>query len=339
MTEQTRPADALRAMLFGYFPAQALHVAARLALADHLADGPRPAAELAQATGCDPGTLPRLLRALATLGVLDQPRPGTFALTAMGELLRSDHPSTFRNYAMLFCGEPSWRSWGDLEYSVRTGKSAWERSFGPPFSADGVDPEFAAIFNAAMAEGTRQSAPAIIAAGDFGRFTTVADVGGGRGTLLAGILARHPGLRGILFDVPQAVEGADAETLTDRCEIVAGDFFQTVPGGADAYLIKSVIHDWDDDRATKILVSVRQAMPPGATLLVAEPVASPQPAPGRDFSVSFSDLNMLVCTSGRERTEDEFRALLAAAGFTVGRIIPCPPTSYSILEATPARCS
>jgi O-methyltransferase/methyltransferase family protein len=337
MTQE--PAATLRTMLFGYFPAQAVHVAARLGLADHLADGPKPAADLAESTGCDPGALPRLLRALAGLGVLEQPQPGTFALTSVGELLRADHPSSLRNYALLFCGEPCWQSWGDLEYSVRTGKSAWERRYGPPFSASGVDPEFSAIFNAAMAEGAGRAAPALIAAAGFGRFATIADLGGGRGVLLAAILAEHPAARGILFDLPLAVQDAPgalaAAGVADRCEVVAGDFFQAVPGGADAYLLKSVIHDWDDERAAAILTSAHRAMPPEATLLLAEPVASAQPAAGEQFSVSFSDLNMLVCTSGRERTEQEFRSLLTAAGFALQQITPCPPTGYSILEATP----
>ncbi|HEY1914737.1 MAG TPA: methyltransferase [Streptosporangiaceae bacterium] len=282
------PEDALRTMLFGYYPAQAVHVAARIGLADQLQDRPRSAAELARATGCDPGTLPRLLRALAGLGVLEQPQPGTFALTAVGELLRTGHPASMRNYAMLFCGEPVWRSWGDLEYSVRTGKSSWERLYGPPFSTDDaaggaggrVDPDFSAIFNGAMAEGARRAAPALIAAGGFGRFGTVADLGGGRGVLLAAILAEHPALRGILFDLP--------------------------PGHA-----------------------ARRHAAGGRT-------SGQRPArPGRAVRVSFSDLNMLVCTSGRERTEQEFRSLLSAAGFAVQRITPCPPTGYGILEASP----
>jgi O-methyltransferase domain/Dimerisation domain len=327
-------------MLFSYFPPQVLHVATRLGLADQLAQGPRSAAELASATSCDPGALRRLLRALAVIGVLDQPAaddPDAFALTAMGQLLRADHPATMRNYVLLFCGEQVWQSWGDLEYSVRTGKSAWEQRYGPPFGPGFMTPEFSAVFNAAMAEGTAKAAPALIAAGEFERFGTVADLGGGHGILLAAILAAHPALRGILLDLPQALDGAvdvlRAAGATDRCQLVPGDFFAAVPGGADAYLLKSVIHDWDDERADAILANVRAAMSPGAALLLVEPVMSDRPGQQDLFSVSYSDLNMLVCTSGRERTAAEFRDLLAAAGFAIQRIVPCPPTGYRLIEA------
>ena len=327
-------------MLFGYFPPQVLHVMTRIGLADQLAAGPRPAAELATATGCHPGALARLLRALVVIGVLEQPdpdEPDVYALTGTGELLRTDHPATMRNYVLLFCGEQVWQSWGDLEYSVRTGQSAWERRYGPPFGPGFMTAEFSAVFNAAMAEGTARTAPAVIAAGGFERFGTLADLGGGRGTLLAAILAAHPGLRGILVDLPRALDGAAdvlrAAGAADRCEVVPGDFFAAVPGGADAYLLKSVIHDWDDERAAMILASVRAAMPADAALLLVEPVMTDRPGKQDLFSVSYSDLNMLVCTAGRERTAGEFGDLLAGAGFTVRRITPCPPTGYSIIEA------
>jgi hypothetical protein len=336
-TETAAARAALQSMLFGYFPAQVLYVTARLALADHLADGPCTVARLAGDTGCDPGALLRLLRALVVIGVLGEPTKHTFTLTDKGQLLRAHHPVSMRNYALLFCGPQSWQSWGDLEYSVRTGKSAWERRYGPPFGEGHMDPEFSVVFNAAMAEGTKIAAPAVVAVGDFGRFGTVADLGGGSGILLAAILAAHPGARGILFDLPRAVDGADRVLadagVTDRCEVVPGDFFAAVPGGADAYLLKSVIHDWDDDRAATILANCQAVMSPQATLLLVEPVTSvEQPT---SFSVSYSDLNMLVCTSGRERTGAEFRDLLTRAGFAARRIVSCPPTGYSIIEGYP----
>jgi O-methyltransferase domain len=271
--------------------------------------------------------------------VLEQPRPGAFTLTGLGELLRTGHPTSMRNYTLLFCGEQVWRAWGDLEYSVRTGKSAWERHYGPPFSDTFMRPEFASVFNAAMAEGTGRSAPAIVTAGDFGRFATIADLGGGRGALLAAILAAHPGVSGVLLDLPRGLEGADemlaSAGVLDRCTLVQASLFDPVPVEADAYLLKSVIHDWDDERAGSILANCRNAMPPGAALLLVEPVASEKPGEDGPFSVSYSDLNMLVCTSGRERTEPEFRRLLAGARFAVRKITPCPPTAYSILEAVP----
>jgi hypothetical protein len=330
---------ALQSMLFGYFPPQVLHTATRLGLAEELARGPRPAAELASATGCDPAALRRLLRALAVIGVVEPAAddPDVFALTGMGQLLRADHPATMRNYVLLFCGEQVWQSWGDLEYSVQTGKSAWEQRYGPPFGPGFMTPEFSGVFNAAMAEGTARAAPAIVAAGEFERFGTVADLGGGRGILLAAILAAHSGLRGILLDLPQALDGAAdvlrAAGTADRCQLVPGDFFAAVPGGADAYLLKSVIHDWDDERAAAILANVRAVISPAAALLLVEPVMRDRPSQQDLFSVSYSDLNMLVCTSGRERTAAEFRDLLAAAGFAVQQITPCPPTGYSIIAA------
>jgi orsellinic acid C2-O-methyltransferase len=330
---------ALVSMLMGYFPAQALYTAVHLGIAEQLAGRPMTADELAAAIGCDPGAMRRLLHALTVIGVAEQPQPEVFALTGTGDLLRADHPSSVRNYAMLFCGQQVWRAWGDLEYSVRTGKSSWERHYGPRFSEESVDLEFSDVFNAAMAEGAGRAAPAVIAAGRFGRFATVADLGGGRGTLLAAILTAHPGLRGILFDLPEALEGAaavlGAAGVSDRCAIVAGDFFREVPGGADAYLLKSVIHDWDDERAVSILAHCRQVMPDAGTLLLVEPVAGLRPDHGDEFSLAYSDLNMLVCTSGRERTEEEFQRLLTAAGFTCQHIVPCPRSGYSIIEGTP----
>jgi O-methyltransferase domain len=331
----------LTSMLFGYFPAQALHVTVRIGLAERLAGGPLPAGELATATDCHAGALRRLLRALVVLGVLEQPdpfRPDVFALTGTGKLLTAGNPASMRNYVLLFCGEPVWQSWGDLEYSVRTGQSAWERRYGPQFGP-GLADDVSAVFNAAMAEGTRKAAPAVIAAGGFERFGTIADVGGGCGILLAAILAAHPRLRGMLLDLPRALEGAadvlHAAGADDRCELVPGDFFAAVPGGADGYLLKSVIHDWDDERAGAILANCRAAMPPTATVMLVEPLVSDQPSRQDPFSVSYSDLNMLVCTSGRERTEGEFRDLLTAAGFAVRRIVPCPPTGYNLIEARP----
>ena len=329
--------SALMSMLFGYFPPQVLHVAVRLGLPDQLAGGPRDADDLASATECDQGSLRRLLRALAALGVVEQTSAQAFALTSTGQLLRSDVPSSLRNYALLFCGEQVWQSWGDLEYSVRTGEPAWQRKYGPPFGPEFMKPDFAAVFNAAMADGTKTAAPGVAAVGGFERFAAVADIGGGHGILLATILAAHPALHGVLFDLPGALAGApqvlQAAGVADRCAVVAGDFFEAVPRAADAYLLKSVIHDWTDERATVLLASCRRAMSPEDTLLIVEPVLSAQPSQSELFSLSYSDINMMVCTGGRERTEQEFRSLLAAAGFELRRVVPCPATGYSVLEA------
>lgn len=225
---------------------------------------------------------------------------------------------------------------------MRTAEPAWTQLFGPPFEYLPAHPELNAIFNEAMAEGSRMAAPGVVAAGDFARFGTVADIGGGNGTLLAAVLAAHPQVRGILFDTAAGLEAApavlDGAGASDRCRLLAGDFFEAVPEGADAYLLKSVIHDWDDDQSVAILRNCRAAMPPGGAVLLVEPImpARPEASPDTFFMV-MSDLNMLVCTGGRERTEEEFRTVFAAAGLTLRSATRCPgPTNFSVLEAVPA---
>lgn len=332
--------DLLR-LLFGFFPAQVIQVAARLSIADHLVAGPRSTAQLAASTGTDEAALYRLLRALVCIEVLGEPTPGSFALTERGALLRSDVPGSIRNLAMLFCGHESWRAWGELERSVRTAEPAWAHLFGPPFEYLPAHPELNAIFNEAMAEGSRMAAPGVVAAGDFARFGTVADIGGGTGTLLADVLAAHQHVQGILFDTAAGLDGApavlDGTGMSDRCRLATGDFFDAVPQGADAYLLKSIIHDWDDDRSITILRNCRDVMPPGGTVLVVEPVMPSRPEPSPEvFFMVMSDLNMLLI-GGRERTEEEFRTVFAAAGLTLQSVTRCPgPTNFSVLEAVRA---
>ncbi|MGH3925747.1 MAG: methyltransferase, partial [Pseudonocardiaceae bacterium] len=225
------------------------------------------------------------------------------------------------------------------EYSVRTGRPAWERVTGlPAFEFLAQHPDQAATFNAAMADHTRSVAPTIIASYDFSRFGTLVDVGGGDGTLIAAILNGVPGLRGVLFDLPAGVEGA-AKTLAaagvaDRCEVATGDFFTSVPDGADAYLLKSVIHDWDDERAVAILRSCRRAMPADGTILVVEPVLPAKVDSPEMTGTVMSDINMLVSTGGRERTEDQFRALSTAAGFQLTAIVG-EGANYRVIEGSP----
>ncbi len=335
--------DTLMSMLFGYFPAKVIEVAARLGLADVLAGGARSAADVASAAGADEDAIARLLRALALLGLVEAVEPnghgGGYRLTEVGELLRSDVPSSMRNYAMLFCGDEVWRSWGELEEGVRTGIPAWEKLFGSVFGPSRVRPEFAAMFNEAMAEGTRVAAPGVLDVVDFSRFRAVVDVGGGKGILLAAILAAHPGLHGVLLDLAEPLRDAprvlaDAG-VAERCDLCVGDFFADVPAGADAYLMKSVIHDWNDERAAAILATCRRRMAPEATLLLVEPVLRDTASGDELFRMVYSDLNMLVCTGGRERTAGEFGALLSDAGFDLRTVAKCPPpTNYSVLTAT-----
>jgi hypothetical protein len=298
-----RPSIALLRLVNGYQVSQALHVAAALGIADALADGPRTVGELASATAANADALHRLLRALAAVEVVREEDDGTFGLTDLGEALRGPAGAW-----AAFIGRPyHWTAWGQLLHSVRTGENAFR-------SLHGVDvweyraerPEEASIFDAAMTGLSRRVNAAVAAAHDFGRYGVIVDVGGGRGALLASILARHPGVRGVLFDQPAVVAGADADA--DGFEIVGGSFFESVPEGGDAYLLKSVLHDWEDEPAIRILRACRRAARAGTALLVIE----------RQFALpatKLSDLNMLVGPGGRERTAGEYDALLATAGF------------------------
>jgi hypothetical protein len=331
---------ALVPLLFGFFPTQVLHVAATLRIADHLDSGPRTTADLAATTGTDEPSLARVLRALACFGVAEEVDPGTWALGPHGPGLLTEGAVSLRHVVLLFAADEVWRSWGDLGETVRTGEPAWDRITGASsFEHMRRNPEFQAMFNRAMAEGTRNAAPGIAEAGGFDRFRSVVDVGGGDGTLLAAVLRAHPHLRGTVFDLAEGMEEAPrvlaAAQVSDRGTAEAGDFFAAVPGGHDVYLTKSVIHDWDDDRAGRILRNIRAAMGPDGTLLVVEPVMPDAPSSSPDvLMMVMSDLNMLVCTGGKERTEDEFRTLLADAGFAVRAISPVPgPTNYSVIEA------
>ncbi|MDN5919612.1 MAG: acetylserotonin O-methyltransferase [Pseudonocardia sp.] len=334
--------ERLLGMLFGFFPAQVLQTVARLDVAEHLAAGPLTATELAVRTGTDPDAQYRLLRAASVLGLVELTVDGTVSLTPDGALLRRGEPGSLGRLAMLFCGEKTWRSWGELAQSVRTGEPAWERVTGTStFAAFDDDPELSATFTEAMAEGTRGAVPGVVASADLTGVATLADIGGGNGTLLAGILAAHPDLRGILFDSPSGLGDADevltAAGVADRCETAGGDFFTEVPT-ADAYVVKSVLHDWDDERCRRILAAVRAAIGDDGALFVVEPVLPREPGELADRQITLmSDLNMLVCTGGKERTSDEFAALFTASGFTLESVTACPPpTGYSVLRARPA---
>jgi orsellinic acid C2-O-methyltransferase len=337
--------DALRPMLqqliFGFFPSAVLSVGARLRIPDRLADGPRSSDELAEATGTHPPSLYRLLRALAYLGVLEEAAPRRFGLTDMGALLRSDVPDSMWATTQLFCGEHVWRAWGDLMAGVETGRPSHERGIvAEPFVEFGENPEGAENFNRAMSEGTRREAPGIIGSYDFTQFSTLVDVGGGDGTLLAEIVAATPGMRGVLFDTAagsaQAPERLLAAGVDDRCDVVVGDFFESVPDGADAYIMKSVIHDWDDDQCATILSNCRQAMKADGRVLVVEPVLPATVKPSFALlGVIMSDLNMLMNTGGKERTEEEFAALLRTAGLECAGVHRVPkPSTLSVIEGT-----
>ncbi|MFC5994065.1 methyltransferase [Pseudonocardia hispaniensis] len=330
-------------LLFGFFPAQVIHAIAQLEVAEHLAAGPLPLDELARRTGTHPPSLYRLLRAAAALDLVRLEPGGLAALSPDGGLLRRAAPGSVGRLAMLFCGDQTWRSWGELAESVRTGQPAFDSITGrSAFAFLAEHPELAAVFTEAMAEVSRAAAPAVVASCDLSGIATLADLGGGNGTLLSEFLAATPGLRGILFDTAEGLGDADevlaAAGVADRTEQVAGDFFTAVPPRCDGYLLKSVLHDWNDEDCLRILATTRAAMGPHATLFVVEPVVpTDREGLARAQVTLMSDLNMLVCTGGRERTEDEFSTLLAGAGLRLTDVTRCPPpTGYSVLRAVPA---
>ena len=343
-TTSTQPAAdtgaVIAQLLFGFFPTQVLYVAATLGIVDLLIDGPRAADDLAAATSTDRSSLQRVLRALACFGVLDEVEPGTFAHGPHAPGLMTDNPASMRHLVLLFADPNVWRSWGELDDAVRTGEPSWDRITGmPAFEHMDAHPEQRVMFNQAMAEGTRNAAAGIAKMDGFDRFTSVVDIGGGDGTLLTAVLGAHPHLTGTVFDTTDGLTGADdrlaAAGLGTRARTEAGDFFASVPAGFDAYLIKSVIHDWNDAKATAILANIREAMPDDGRVLLVEPIMPVTPAASREVMMMvMSDLNMLVCTGGKERTEAEFRELLAAAGLSLVSSTPVPGyTNFSVIEA------
>ena len=330
-----RTGAALMPMLFGLATSQVLRVAATLRLPDLVAAGTSDAARLAEATGTDPAALRRLLRALACLGVLVESAPGHFAPGPRCDALRSDVPDSLHGMALVVNGPEAWRSWGELEYSVRTGLPAWDKVVGTShFDHLAQHPDEAAVFNAAMEQFTLAVAPQVVGAFDFSRFACVVDVGGGNGALLAQVLTAAPGARGVLVDLGAAVVDAprvfDAAGVADRAEVFVGDFFDQIPQGGDVYLLKSVLHDWDDERAVRLLSRCRAAMDPGGAIVVVEPVLPDTAAPEAAGKV-MSDLNMLVNTGGQERTEAEYSALFTAAGLRLRQRTPLGP--FDVLVA------
>jgi O-methyltransferase/methyltransferase family protein len=319
-----------------YWVPQAIYVAAELGVADALGDDARSAADIARAVGADPAALERLLRALVAIEVCTAGDDGRFALTPLGSCLRSDSRDSVRAWVLLVGGPRCWLPWGRLVECVRTGKSVPALDGRATWVEPSDDPAASDTFNQSMVQLTRHLAGAVAVSYDFGGMRTVVDVGGGYGALLPPILKSNPGLRGIVFDLPRCRDGARALAekvrLADRTEFVGGDFFTDRLPKADAYLVKSVIHDWDDARSVAILRNVRAAMDASARVLVIEPIVPDRPGSSPfDAMLAHTDLNMLVVTGGRERTERDFRALVQAAGLRVERIVPTP-AAFSIIE-------
>lgn len=335
------PRGHLVQLVFGAMAAQVVNTAVQLRLADLLGESDGTAAELAPKIGADEVALTRLLRALAALELVSESARGSFRLTDSGQFLRTDHPQSMHAFVQLFGGATTQAAWRELESAVRTGETTFEKVFGASvFEYLAANPELSEQFNAAMRQGTALTAQQLPGQYDFARFHTVADIGGGDGSLLAAVLRGRRALRGILFDTPSGLAQADhtlsAAGVVDRCELSPGDFFVAVPDGADLYLIKSVIHDWDDDRATTILRHVRGVIPDHGRLLIIEPVL-PDVVDGTvPYTMYLSDLNMLVNTGGRERTRSEFERLCGAASFRLESVTALPaPSAFSVLEARP----
>lgn len=330
------PRDALLRMTNAFQASQAIHVAATLGIADLLEDGPRSVDDLAQATGTHAPTLYRLLRALASVGVFAEEPDGQFRSTPLAEYLRTNAPRSLRAWAMQIGQQYLWTSWVHLLRSVRTGEPAFPELYGTTaWEYRQAHPEEDAVFNAAMTALSAGVVEAIVQSYDFSNVGVLMDVGGGEGVLLAAILAANPSLRGVLFDQPHVVTGANGllerAGVADRCEVVSGSFFEAVPGGADAHLLKSIVHDWDDTATVRILRACRAAIADSGRLLVIEPIIEPgnEPDPAK-----FSDLNMLVMLGGQERTADDFERLYAEAGFRLTNIIHTG-SSMAIIEGVP----
>jgi hypothetical protein len=275
MSEQSKvpPALLLRHLAFVMRASRALYVGAQLGVADILAAGPMSSGEIAAQAGTDAPTMRRLLRALVAQGVFEEEAPDLFRLNPAGDLLRNDAPASQRAGVLFTAGDLRWQLWSDLFECVRTGEAAIERTFGKNvFERHAENAEESALFNQAMASFSAALVPPLIAAYDFAAFRYIADVGGGTGRLLAGILSANPNVRGVLFDLPNVVSAAlpllEASGVAARCKIEGGSFFEGVPAGADAYLLRAVLHDWDDERAIAILANCRRAMTGEATLLI-----------------------------------------------------------------------
>ena len=323
-------------ILNGAHVAGAVSCLAQLGIPDLLESGPKSAEEFASQIGAQPEALYRLMRATACVGVLAEDSEGKFSQTPTSAVLCSKAQPSLRGLAIMGGREWHGRGWSHLEYCVKTGKQAVDKIYGMPiFEFFSKNPQEAKIFNDAMTGLSAIDGPAVADAYDFDGIHTIVDVGGGKGFLLATLLEKNPHLKGTLYEMPHVLAGAKDGALSpfmDRCTLASGDMFSSVPPGADAYIMKHIIHDWPDDACIKILKSCRQGVNPGGKLLVVDCVIEP----GNQFSPGkFLDLQMLIFPSGRERTEAQFRQLLAAAGWKLSRVIPTAAQD-SIVEGLPA---
>jgi O-methyltransferase domain len=332
---QAAAAQLLTQLATGHIVASALQVVLRLGVPDWLARGPRTVGELARAAGVREDGLYRVLRALASVGVFAETSPRRFALTDAGQMLVSGAPGSMRDMALWVTSPFHFRVYAELMHSVQTGQPAVEKVTGMPvFEYFPTQPELSEIFNDAMTNLSEVVVRAALDVYDFSGIGVLVDVAGGHGAVLTTILNAYPRMRGVLFDLEHVVAGAwpriEAKGLAERCTTESGDFFTAVPAGGDAYILKHIIHDWDDERAATILRNIRTAMGgKRARVVLLESVLQPGNAP--DFG-KIIDLEMMVMPGGRERTADEFRGLFASAGFAMTRIVPTA-SPLSIVEA------
>jgi hypothetical protein len=327
------PAAKLMELLFGFALSRSIAVAAQLGVADLLKDSPKSADELAAASGAHPRSLYRMLRGLAGAGIFAEDAAGRFSLTPLAEPLCSDAPESLRGFAAMIADAVNFETWSELHYTIQNGQPAFPHKFGMPwFTWLRQNPEESKAFNDAMTSMSAGAGAAVVSGYDFSGINRLVDVGGGHGLLLAAILSEYPKMKGVLYDAPSVVVAAQdvfaARGVADRCEIVGGDFFQAAPAGADAYIMKHIIHDWSDEECVRILSHCRAGMTPGGKILIVEMVIPERNVPGVS---KLLDLQMMVSLTGCERTETEYRNLLDRAGFDLTRITPTP-SPYSVIE-------
>jgi ubiquinone/menaquinone biosynthesis C-methylase UbiE len=331
--DELSPHTQLDRMITGYWLSQSIYAAAKFGIADLLKNGPLPIDELAQKTSTNPDALYRLLRALASVGIFAEGPPRQFSLTPLAAPLQAGVPDSKRALALM-SGDEQFQAWTEILYSIQTGKKAFDKVFGKPiFDYLGEHLDKAQVFDAAMVGIHGRESAAVHSAYDFSGINTIVDIGGGNGSQLIALLQANPKMRGILFDLPHVVERAKepvaAAGLAGRCELVAGSFFESVPAGADAYFMRHIIHDWEDEKSLTILRNCHRAMPENGRLLIVESVIPPGNEP---FAGKFLDLVMLLIPGGKERTEVEYRSLFQQANFELSKIVPTG-SEVSVIEA------
>ncbi|MBD3886706.1 methyltransferase [Phormidium tenue FACHB-886] len=323
---EVAPQETMLSLIGGFWIARSIYLAAQLGVADLFDDQPKTIAQLAAATNTDPRSLYRLLRALSSVGIFTE-SDQSFALTPLGATLKSDSPGSMRYAAMAQMGDDHSLGWSNGLHSLKTGEIAFDAAAGMSvWDYYAQHPEAGKVFSQSMTSMGTAIAQAVVASYDFSRFNTIVDVGGAQGSLISTILQANSHLNGILFDLPEIIANVQVD---QNIQPVAGNFFESVPTGGDAYLMRWIIHDWNDEKSSIILKNCHQAMPEHGKLLLVESIIPPgnEPSPAK-----FIDVIMLLMTGGRERTEEEYRSLLRSNGFELTRVIPTP-SLLSIIEA------